>query len=256
MPEDVRPERGLTFGRVAEDYDRARPGYPAELYADIATGGRLRVLEAGAGTGKATVAFAELGASVVAVEPDSEMADVVRRRTEHLDVEVQVSRFEECAVEPASFDVVVAAQAWHWVNHEQGAAVAARALVPGGALRLWWNMPGDLGGPAWDAVRAAYDATEPEAAPLLARSLGAQSESTVPRADGFGPWSSSTYRWVQRYTADEFCAMAATYSGHLILDDERRSEVLNSVHAAITEYGHVDYHYVTQMMTARRDQKG
>ncbi|OZD07202.1 hypothetical protein CH275_08570 [Rhodococcus sp. 06-235-1A] len=253
MPQDEQPGRGLTFGRVAENYDRARPGYPAELYADIATGGRLRVLEAGAGTGKATVALAELGASVVAVEPDSGMADLVRRRTANLDVAVQVSRFEECVVPAASFDVVVAAQSWHWVNHEEGAAVAARALVPGGLLRLWWNMPSDLDGPAWEAVRAAYDATVPEAAPLLARSLGAQSESTVPRADGFGAWSSSTYRWVQRYTADEFCAMAATYSSHIILDDTRRKRVLDAVHAAITEYGHVDYHYVTQMMTARLD---
>lgn len=251
MPEHAQPERGLTFGRVAEKYDRARPGYPAELYADIVTGGRLRVLEAGAGTGKATVALAELGASVVAVEPDSGMAEVVRRRTENLDVEVQVCRFEDCEVEPASFDVVVAAQSWHWVDRELGAAVAARALVPGGSLRLWWNMPDNLDGPTWDAVRAAYDATEPDASPLLARSLGAQAESELPRADHFGPWSSSTYEWVQRYTADEFCAMAATYSSHLILDDVRRDEVLSAVHAAITEYGHVDYHYVTQMVTAQ-----
>ena len=45
--------------------------------------------------------------------------------------------------------------------------------------------------------------------------------------------------------------MAATYSSHLILDDTRRDEVLNAVHAAITEHGHLDYHYVTQMMTAQ-----
>lgn len=253
MTDGQQSSRALSFGKVAENYDRARPGYPAELYADIMTGDGLRVLEAGAGTGKATVALAELGASVVAVEPDPAMAELVRRRTENRDVEVQVSRFEDCAVPAASFDVVVAAQSWHWVNHEQGAAVAARALVPGGVLRLWWNMPGDLEGPAWEAVRAAYDATEPAAAPLLAHSLGAQPESNVPRAAGFGPWTTSTYEWVQRYSADEFCAMAATYSSHLVLDDRHRAEVLNAVHEAITRHVHVDYHYVTQMVTAQRD---
>ncbi|OZC65594.1 hypothetical protein CH276_10295 [Rhodococcus sp. 06-470-2] len=245
--------RALSFGKVAENYDRARPGYPAELYADIAAGDGMRVLEAGAGTGKATVALAELGASVVAVEPDSAMAELVRRRTENLDVEVQVSRFEDCAAPAAAFDVVVAAQSWHWVNHEQGAAVAARALVPGGSLRLWWNMPGDLEGPAWEAVREAYDATEPEVAHLLVRSLGTQPESNVPRAAGFGPWTTSTYEWVQRYSADEFCAMAATYSSHLALDDRRRGDVLGAVHAAIARHGYVDYRYVTQMVTAQLD---
>ncbi len=251
MADDAKPPRALSFGRVAENYDRARPGYPAELYADIANGGRLRVLEAGAGTGKATVALAERGASVIAVEPDPGMARIVRSRTEEFDVEVQVSRFEDCVVPPSSFDVVVAAQAWHWVDHELGVAVASRALVPGGVLRLWWNMPGDLDGAAWEAVRAAYSATEPGAAPLLAQSLGAQPDTVMPAADGFGPWATTTYDWVQRYTADEFCAMAATYSSHLILGDVRRAEVLAAVHAAITDHGYLEYRYVTQMMTAQ-----
>ena len=114
-------------------------------------------------------------------------------------------------------------------------------------------MPGDLGGPGWEAVRAAYDATEPEAAHLLVRSLGAHSESNVPRAAGFGPWTTSTYEWVQRYSADEFCDLAATYSSHLALDDGRRGEVLGAVHAAIARHGYVDYRYATQMVTAQLD---
>ncbi|WP_176457829.1 class I SAM-dependent methyltransferase [Rhodococcus sp. 06-1460-1B] len=252
MTDEPERPRGLSFGRVAEEYDRARPGYPAALYTDVLAGGATRVLEAGAGTGKATVALAERGASVVAVEPDSGMAEVIRRRTENMDVDVRVSRFEDFVCAPSSFDVVVAAQAWHWVDPDRGAAVAARALVPGGSLRLWWNMPGQLDGPVWESVRAAYIATEPDAAPLLAHSLGVQSETAVPRAAGFGPWSTSTYEWVQRYSADEFCAMAATYSSHLILTDTRRQEVLRAVHGAIDSHGHLDYQYVTQMMTATR----
>ena len=59
-----RPLRAV-FDEDAERYDRARPGYPAELFADLAavTGLRPgdRVLEIGPGTGQATVPVAERG---------------------------------------------------------------------------------------------------------------------------------------------------------------------------------------------------
>lgn len=52
----------LSFGSDAWLYDRARPGYPDALFAHI--GGRLtgqRVLEVGAGTGKATSGLISAG---------------------------------------------------------------------------------------------------------------------------------------------------------------------------------------------------
>src|SRR4029079_16021192 len=59
-----RPLRAI-FDEDAERYDRARPGYPAELFADLAalTGLRPgdRVLEVGPGTGQATVPLAKRG---------------------------------------------------------------------------------------------------------------------------------------------------------------------------------------------------
>ena len=59
-----RPLRAV-FDQDAERYDRARPGYPAELFDDLAalTGLRAgdRVLEIGPGTGQATVPLAQRG---------------------------------------------------------------------------------------------------------------------------------------------------------------------------------------------------
>ena len=53
--------RALSFGAVADAYERFRPEYPAELYDVVATyaGAPIRTaLEIGAGTGKATRVFA------------------------------------------------------------------------------------------------------------------------------------------------------------------------------------------------------
>jgi hypothetical protein len=71
-----------SFGAVAQLYDQARPSYPAELFAHLA--GHLpgpRVLEVGAGTGKATVGLTALGLEVTCIEPDPDMAAVLADHT-------------------------------------------------------------------------------------------------------------------------------------------------------------------------------
>ena len=69
-------ERALTFGSVAADYERFRPGYPDEVVDEVlAYAGRpvQTALEIGAGTGKATRVFARHGVRVTATDPDAAM---------------------------------------------------------------------------------------------------------------------------------------------------------------------------------------
>lgn len=68
-PADITTDRiryGRAFGACAEAYDRARSGYPPSLIRDVWRFASKRhvqlVLEVDAGSGKATIPFAELGA--------------------------------------------------------------------------------------------------------------------------------------------------------------------------------------------------
>jgi SAM-dependent methyltransferase len=128
---------GRVFNEVPELYDRVRPGYPDELFADLAdvTGltERSAVLEVGCGTGQATRSLAALGCSVTAIEPGEEMAALARRRTT---VDVETSRFEEWADRGRRFDVLVAASSWHWVDPTIGWRRAHEVLRPGGWMAL------------------------------------------------------------------------------------------------------------------------
>ena len=58
----------LVFGEVAQQYDEARPSYPAEVFDFVMSYGALKVgddaLEIGAGTGKATEKFIARGLHV------------------------------------------------------------------------------------------------------------------------------------------------------------------------------------------------
>jgi protein-L-isoaspartate O-methyltransferase len=93
-----RRDLGRVFDEVLELYDRVRPTYPDDLFADlVAIAGiddRSRVLEVGCGTGQATRSLAALGCSVTAVEPGAGLVEVARRRLATFpNVEFQNSTF-------------------------------------------------------------------------------------------------------------------------------------------------------------------
>jgi SAM-dependent methyltransferase len=136
---------GRVFNEVPELYDRVRPGYPAELFADLAaiTGldDRSSVLEVGCGTGQATRSLAALACSVTAVEPGAEMAALARRRLANAgNVTVETSTFEQWDARGARFDVLVAAASWHWVDPSIGWQRAHDLLRPGGWMALLGNV--------------------------------------------------------------------------------------------------------------------
>lgn len=131
--------RGLSFGSVAQSYERDRPGYPDELVDAVLRYAARPVrtaLEVGAGTGKATRLFASRGIEVTALEPDAAMAGVLGRTTHILPVRPVVSTFEAFTAE-ARFDLVYAAAAWHWTSPATRWGRAVDLLVPGGVLALF-----------------------------------------------------------------------------------------------------------------------
>src|ERR1700737_2851663 len=107
---EISPERlRSTFDEAAELYDRARPGYPSELFDDLAElaglGPGARVLEIGAGTGQATLPLAERGYIVTAIELGPNLAAVARRKLARFpNVAVTVAEFESWPLPPEPFD--------------------------------------------------------------------------------------------------------------------------------------------------------
>lgn len=132
----VDDDRRLSFGDDPEQYDRARPSYPAAAVDAVIDGANIRrVLDVGCGTGIASQLFLDRGCEVVGVEPDERMAAVAHRRG----VNVVVAPFESWTAPADPFDLVVSAQSWHWVDQNIGPTAAADALRPGGRLALLSN---------------------------------------------------------------------------------------------------------------------
>jgi SAM-dependent methyltransferase len=140
-----RRDLGRVFNEVSELYDRVRPGYPDELFADLVavTGlaGKSSVLEVGCGTGQATRSLAALGCSVTAIEPGADMAALARQRlASYGNVNIEMSTFEEWDDRGGRFDVLVAASAWHWIDSSIGWPRAHKVLSTEGWMALLGNV--------------------------------------------------------------------------------------------------------------------
>ena len=130
---------GLRFGRVADEYERVRPTYPAALVdkacslADLRSGDT--VVEIGCGTGKLTRALTERRLRVEAVEPDAELIDVARRIVPATAVRFHNTTFEDAEV-PGAKRAVFAATSFHWIDPAVGWRKVAGLLAPGGIFAL------------------------------------------------------------------------------------------------------------------------
>jgi SAM-dependent methyltransferase len=264
MPEHPRRERLRTaFAGVAEQYHRARPTYPAEVFDDLAELGGVpagaRVVEIGPGTGKATVELARRGYEVVAVELAPELASVARRNlASYANVDVVAADFESWKPEQADFDAVVAFTAFHWIAPDVRYAKPAALLRPGGALGVVAThhvLPADAD-PVWAKVQRDYEAViepgygggppgPPEGAPDLRKEMGASGL--------FGEIVVSRRRWDVEYTADEWIAVLGTYSDNIALPEARRGELFRRIHATITAHGgRATRHYLAVLTLGRR----
>ncbi len=244
------------FGEVARVYDRVRPGYPSALFEHIdckvfALMG-ARILEVGSGTGIATVELVKRGAAVAAVEPDRRMAAVLR---EKLSVsEVHEAPFERLRLPRASFDLVVAAQSWHWVRQREGLRKASSLLREGGFFVAFWNLGtvSDLRLAASIVKTFSRIKREP---PIFFRPRGLRQridliEQSLARARDLVSLSRCEFSEIKEYRESAFMDLLATMSGVLALPPSLRPEVLAEIRSAMPAKVVVEYR--TVMLCAGR----
>jgi SAM-dependent methyltransferase len=238
-----RRDLGRVFDEVPELYDRVRPGYPDELFADLAaitgTGSGSSVLEVGCGTGQATRSLAALGYSVTAVERGAGLAALARQRLAAFrDVEVENSAFEEWDDRGRRFDVLVAASAWHWVDPSAGWRRAHDVLRPGGWMALADNVvvrrPGEpeVYGQTADLHERFSPGNPGWGHPPLEDEVRRTGEGWGPVTGPGSLLGPATVRWypaVQRFDGDGFADLLRSTSLYRGLDSDVRDPLLDAI---------------------------
>jgi SAM-dependent methyltransferase len=249
-----------TFDEVALLYDRARPGYPEALIQDIISLSgippRGRILEVGCGPGKATLPFARRGYRMLCLELGPALASLAAEHCRpYPAVEVQAIAFEDWPLQPGAFDLVLSAEAFHWIPAPTGYAKATEALKEGGALALCWN--GHLGGDQefLQRVEALYGDIAPSLAPSAREAPEVLEQRTLAdfQATGrFGEVVVRRYPWTTAYTAAQYVDLLRTYSPIRALPEGTRRELLTGIRALVEERGGtMDSHYSSVLYVGR-----
>lgn len=266
MTEEPYAGLATTFDTAAELYERARPGYPRQMFADLATATGLRtagarVLEVGTGTGQATRGLLERGWRVVTLEPGRELAAVARRvLAGRGDVDVVVSPFERWeAAGRAPFDLVFAATSWHWPDPHVAYRRASELLRPAGHLAIvaTEHVSPAGGDDFFRRVERVYDEVgmgDGQGGPRTPEAVAAPDVEAIASSGSFAPPTVHRYVWSQDYTAEEYLALLSTYSNHIAASPRQRGTLFTGIRDLIAgrPAATVRKHYLNVLQVARR----
>ncbi len=267
MPDDKRPALRHTFDYDAELYDRARPGYPEQLFEDLLVLGRLKpgdaVLEIGCGTGQATVSLARRGFRLLCVELGENLAAVARRKLAQFPhVEVVTSAFETWEPRGAKFDAIFAATSWHWLDPHVRYLKAARVLKPAGVLAIVSGghaCPPNFD-PFFTQIQPCYEAIgegDPTWPPPYYLPPGPDEvpdeRTEIEQSGLFGDVRVRRYLWTVDYTADQYIDVLNTYSGHIAMEQWKRDKLYTEVRRLFEARpdGRIRKHYLSILHVAR-----
>ncbi len=242
----LKRDRAEAFNKVAEEYDRFRPGYPESLrdcierLACLKPGAEL--LEIGVGPGQATRLFINRGYNIVGNEPGEQLRNVAMKSLgQPAELHLEGGNFEDWDAAGRNFNLIYSGSAFHWVNPETGFPKAASLLKPDGCLALFWNMFPDTDDPIWKGLEDAYQRCAPEIADKRFKkdfnTTIAERQEQIAQTGLFRDLSVHHFPWSKTFTADEFFSLHMTYSDHILLAIEKRERLFAEMRAIIARNG-------------------
>lgn len=233
------------FDQTAEYYDTFRPSYPKEIIDKIISATNIntcsKLLEIGAGSGKATTLFAPYGLNINCIEPGENLVRNGRIKFSEFDnVKFEVGRFEELDLQPKIYDVIFSAQAFHWIPQPIGYEKCAYALKDNGHLALFWNMyityDNELDNELLEISKKyggfadflSVDGCEKRIETIVAgiKSSGYFNNPEVYRVE-----------WSHKYTVDEYFGFVNTGNSFVQKSEEEKSNAYNDIKKLADKHG-------------------
>jgi hypothetical protein len=194
---------------------------------------------------------------MVCLELGQNMAELARHNlAAYPNVAVVHSAFETWPLEQQAFDLVFAAEAWHWIAPEEGYARAAALLSAEGTLALCWNQQPVPDTPFYRALVSLYEEKAPP--PLLVAhpdpdGLIAETVAAIDATGLFGKVTVRVHWWTATYTAEQYLKLLNTYSMYRRLAPDVRQTLLAAVFDLVQAFGgEVERPYRAVLYVARR----
>ena len=165
--------------------------------------------------------------------------------------------FETWPIEREAFDLVLSAQAFHWIDPAFGLARAAEALKPQGAIALVWHLDRSEHTDFYQATRPLYerffpsDAQREHADPLEQRAM--RYHEALRQSRTFARLTTIRHPWRRQYTGPQFLKLLQTFSDHQTLPEPAKTQFFQGMAAELARFGDVvTRHYETLLLVAHR----
>lgn len=256
----INKKRSDSFNEVAEIYDEARPGYPPELIEDVIKLANIKesatILDVGAGTGKGTLPFAEKGYTIHCVEPGEKLVAVASNNLRsYPKVTFDTTTFEDWDLKAGTYDLIISAQAFHWVNRDIGYIKAAQALKENGYIALFWNFSPAPDTPVFNALNEAFQKYVPSMVynPPSIPSLVEKREKWIVNSKCFKNLIIKEYPWAINYKTQEYLNLLKTQTTYQAFTEEEKQSLSNIVAEILNANGgYVTKPYLSVLFLAQK----
>jgi SAM-dependent methyltransferase len=222
-----------SFEESAEDYLRSRSEYPNEMIDDIIETAQLsptsRVLDIGCGSGQATMEFVSRGYQVVAIDlAMSALNYLAERCTDSANVKFVHSTLEDFQTD-CVFDLIISAQAFHWLDPNLASVRIKELLQSSGHVMLFWHMQ-DVIPTSPQAILYQLGSMHFGSFPLMnppeySREFLDSMALILCKDDKIGDLQVSEYPWVQIYDKSMFVSLFHSWSKYVMLPDSTKVRV-------------------------------
>ncbi|MEH2111079.1 class I SAM-dependent methyltransferase [Nostoc sp.] len=259
-------QRKNWYSPAAEAYNQARPRYPQDLIHQVVELAQLstdsKILEVGCGPGTATIGIAQLGCSIICLEPNPDFFRLAQHNCQpYFNVEIQNISFEEWELKPLEFDAVLAASSFHWISPKVGYPKAANTLKENGYLILLWNKELQPSYEVYQSLSQVYQVH----APSLDRYEDQKTQEYILRQLGnmaidsrqFKNLISGQFISEVTYTVDEYLTLLNTYSPYIKLDSYNKESLFLGLRRCIEDdfggslqLSYISSFHITQKVTS------
>lgn len=256
---------GSIFDGVSDTYHVARPRYPEQLVDDLIKGANLstgsRILEIGVGTGKLTESLAKRGLKITGIELGNNLAAIARNNFSNFRrVEIIVGDFDNYAFTPDSFDAVIAATSFHWLDPATRANRIAEILKVDGVAAIVDTRHVDAGIDGfpiasqkcyreWNSnTPANYRLPSPE--DVVREGFRRKAEFM----EKFSQLMDKPYFQIVEYSSEMYLQLLTTYSDVIAMDEPDRNGLLKCMGDLIDKEfdGKITKNYLWQLFLAKK----
>lgn len=231
------------FEQVSEQFDRWRPRYCDELFADLIEYANLslnsKVLEVGPGTGQATEPILKTGCSYLAIELGESFSKIMKNKfNSYQNFDIVNADFETYPFKSEQFDLVYSAAAFQWIPERIGYPKAYDILKSGGTFAMFMMRPDIRPGggyteePLYSQIQEVYaEFFHPETEYKCSLDYDARDKY------GFINLERREYLKTRDYNAEDYVSLIGTHSDHITLQEPNKSKFYDGIRKAILDSG-------------------